>query len=595
MTRRATRLGLVLSLWLAACTREPGPAPAPARDWRADWALPEGMGLTRVAEGFQFPTSLAFVPSPGGMPGDPLYFVTELRGKLKAVTRAGGVKVIAEDFFTLTVPKEIPSMLGSNGLVGVCVAAPEGYVFVTFTYQDKNGILRNNVARFALRPRSLSGPVRDKRLFTEIFAADEASVAHQIGNCQVAGKTLFVGVGDGMKPHLTQVPGNTLGKILRLTLDGKPAPGNPHAGAPAAAAYVWASGFRNPFSLVWDSNRLFVADNGNIMDRFLTVGRGEAYGWDGEDWSLGTRGDVFFSPTVAPVQMARAPKEARFLSPEHSNKFFLAMATEAAISPGILTLDYDEKTRRAASTPRYFLKYRGPGFQSVGALAFGPDGLYFAPIYPTDSAGSPVFRAARNELSPHPFLLAKEEDPHTLIMEKGCYGCHTLRGKGGNEGPPLDREALVASLGKSLSSPEYDRESRALDSLDEEPFPRFREARAKVREADGLDKIRLWIRYRLVEPRFDTRVTRMPAMGLSEREAALVADYLLTESAGLTSQERQVLEMRGGLAREAGGGIRSVLRSVLPYPLGARHLLLSFAVGALSALGISTALKRRRA
>lgn len=30
-------------------------------------------------------------------------------------------------------------------------------------------------------------------------------------------------------------------------------------------------------------------------------------------------------------------------------------------------------------------------------------------------------------------------DPHALITEKGCIGCHTLEGKGANIGPPFDR------------------------------------------------------------------------------------------------------------------------------------------------------------
>src|SRR6202012_739723 len=49
------------------------------------------------------------------------------------------------------------------------------------------------------------------------------------------GKYLFLTSGDRQRMTPAQDPNSPLGKILRLTLDGKPAPGNPGAGKVGAA------------------------------------------------------------------------------------------------------------------------------------------------------------------------------------------------------------------------------------------------------------------------------------------------------------------------------------------------------------------------
>ena len=50
------------------------------------------------------------------------------------------------------------------------------------------------------------------------------------------GKFLFLTVGDRQRFTPAQDPDQALGKILRLTLDGKPAPGNPQAGKTGATS-----------------------------------------------------------------------------------------------------------------------------------------------------------------------------------------------------------------------------------------------------------------------------------------------------------------------------------------------------------------------
>jgi len=52
-------------------------------DWKWDWAVPRDFSLQIDTVGYDFPSSIAFVPHPGDDPKDPLYFVTELRAILR--------------------------------------------------------------------------------------------------------------------------------------------------------------------------------------------------------------------------------------------------------------------------------------------------------------------------------------------------------------------------------------------------------------------------------------------------------------------------------------------------------------------------------
>jgi hypothetical protein len=104
-------------------------------DWRSDWSLKENFDISIDTEGYRFPTAIAFVPNPGNGPKDPLYFVTELRGKVKVVTNDRTVYTFAEDFFTFKPLEELPSQSGESGLAGICLDPENGYLFVTFVYK----------------------------------------------------------------------------------------------------------------------------------------------------------------------------------------------------------------------------------------------------------------------------------------------------------------------------------------------------------------------------------------------------------------------------------------------------------------------------
>ena len=229
MRRRVVLLGCLLATAVFAA-----PTPVLAQqgfEWQSNWSVRRRYSLEIDTSGYELPTAIAFVPQPGPGPKDPLYFVTELRGTIKVITNDRSIFTFAKGFFTL---RPVPAVNRSDsvevGLTGICLEPQRGYVFVTFAYHDVRGFLRNNIARFQSRPGRFSVTPQASVDFREVFVSDQSSVSHQIGPCHIHQGHLYAASGDGGQPNQSRVLDSTLGKILRMTLDGRAPPTIPSSG-----------------------------------------------------------------------------------------------------------------------------------------------------------------------------------------------------------------------------------------------------------------------------------------------------------------------------------------------------------------------------
>lgn len=92
---------------------------------------------------------------------------------------------------------------------------------------------------------------------------------------------LYVTSGDRQELEPAQDEGTNLGTIVRLTLDGEPAPDNPFEGDGETAEEFWSTGHRNPLGIAADSQgNLWSSEMGpEGGDELNLILEGANYGW----------------------------------------------------------------------------------------------------------------------------------------------------------------------------------------------------------------------------------------------------------------------------------------------------------------------------
>ena len=277
--------------------------------------------MSQVAT-FNLPWRLAFLP-------DGRMLVTEKVGPIWLVTQSGEKTPVAN----------VPAVLaqGQGGMLGVFLSpnyARDHQVYLTYSEPGEPGGSSLALARAKL---SLSPGAASLDGLKVIWRDGERGKGGQFG-AQVAfspdGKFLFLAVGDRQRMTPAQDPNQPLGKILRLTLDGKPAPGNPMAGktgagavpvidpprdteaaksAPVIRTYAfpgpnltpaetWTSGHRTPYGLAFaPDGRLWEVEHGpRGGDELNLIEPGKNYGWPLVSYAVNYDGVPIESPNERP-------------------------------------------------------------------------------------------------------------------------------------------------------------------------------------------------------------------------------------------------------------------------------------------------------
>ena len=356
-----------------------------------------------AATGFQLPVNIAFVPNPGPNPNSPFYYVTELYGIIKVVTRDGTVRDYATGLLNFNPTGAFPGS-GEQGLTGIAIDPANGNVYACLLY-DAGGPHYPKVVRFTSTDGGLSAATMTTILD---MPGESQGQSHQISNLTIGpdGK-LYVHMGDGFDTSTGQNLSSFRGKILRVNLDGSAPADNPFYNASDginARDYVFAYGLRNPFGGDWRTadGMHYEVENGPSVDRFAKVVRGRNYLYDGSDASMANFAIYNWAPSTAPVNIAFIQASRFGGSGFRADKFDHAFVTESggtwATGPQsnakrITEFVLDPNGNRI-SGPTPLVEYNGTGKATVAALAAGPDGLYFSDLYKDLNYTSPIDRGA---------------------------------------------------------------------------------------------------------------------------------------------------------------------------------------------------------
>ena len=293
--------------------------------------------MTQVAT-FNLPWRIAFLP-------DGRMLITEKVGPLWLVTQRGAKTPVTN----------VPAVLygGQGGMLGVYVSpnyATDHNVYLTYSEPGDSG--SGSSLALARARLSIADSTASLEELQVIWRDGERGRGGQFGAAVAFSpdhRYLFLTVGDRQRMTPAQDPDQPLGKILRLTLDGKPAPGNPQAGktgadsvpvinpprdtelaktAPVVFTYrfpgpnltpseTWTTGHRTPYGLAFaPDGRLWEAEHGpRGGDELNLIEPGKNYGWPLVSYAVNyndvpipspdTRPDltkpvIYWTPIIAP-------------------------------------------------------------------------------------------------------------------------------------------------------------------------------------------------------------------------------------------------------------------------------------------------------
>jgi glucose/arabinose dehydrogenase len=269
---KAVATTLIALLALTACGSEGDPAgtesPSPQPTTRTAEPTspqpspsPEERGPVRpqvvdtVTDGLETPWGIAFLPDGSAL-------VSERDTTKVLAVAADGKQVRTVGRIGAARPQ------GEAGLLGLAVSPTYDEDSLVYAYASTDR--DNRVLRMEYDGRSLGEP-------EVVLGGIPNGYIHDGGRLEFGPDGhLYVSTGEIGEPDLAQDSDSLAGKILRITPDGNPAPGNPDEDSP-----VWTLGHRNVQGLAFDDeDRLWASEFGaNTWDELNLIEEGLNYGW----------------------------------------------------------------------------------------------------------------------------------------------------------------------------------------------------------------------------------------------------------------------------------------------------------------------------
>ncbi|KQZ54575.1 glucose dehydrogenase [Rhizobium sp. Root149] len=383
----ATFLGMAALAPMSAQAQTATAKPAETKPANAPDQKPAFAGQTRapqpaqmvkvkkevVAQGLPHLWAMEFLP-------DGRMLVTAKQGKMHIISKDGKPGPAIDG-----VPKVLAS--GQGGLLDVALApdfASSGMIFFSFSEEreDGNG---TSVASAKLVPDANGGAKLEN--VNVIFRQTPSYDGNKHFGSRLAfgaKNELYVTVGERSDPEprvQAQELSSGLGKIFRITMDGKPFDGNPFVNQKDALPEIWSLGHRNLQSAtVDDKGRLWTVEHGpRGGDELNLPEAGKNYGWPEVTYGVEYSGSpvgkgvtqmakteqpvYYWDPVIAPSGMAFYNGNA---IPEWKGAFLVG----GLVSQGVVVLHMDGDKVRSEE--------RVPLDARIRDVKVGPDGAVYA-------------------------------------------------------------------------------------------------------------------------------------------------------------------------------------------------------------------------
>jgi aldose sugar dehydrogenase len=242
--------------------------------------------VVTVTQGLENPWGLAFLP-------DGRMLVTERPGRLRVVGKDGRLDPVPVS----GLPRVDPQ--GQGGLLDVALHpqyASNGWIYWTYAQRDERGNNGTELARGKLAGAPGAYRMTDVQVLFRM--GPKTNRGHHFGSRLVWDREgrLYMTLGDRGDMERAQKLDDHAGKILRLTDEGKPAPGNPFEKTAGSRPEIFSLGNRNVQGAALNpvTGALWATEHGpQGGDELNLIKAGTNYGWPvityGANYVTGTR------------------------------------------------------------------------------------------------------------------------------------------------------------------------------------------------------------------------------------------------------------------------------------------------------------------